>query len=328
MKQNIKRLLELCKVSKSILLTGPIFPDGDSIGACLALKEIIEAKTTTQVDIAGKTTFHYRWMNGIDQFKPDTGLATHYDCAIILDGDRHRLPAEIASVFNAAEHSVLIDHHISTNPDEYDCALLDATSASTCQIIYEIMTEWGVPLSKTLAEALYTGIIFDTGGFRHSNTSPAIHRLAAELLEQNFDHSFVSSMVLMQRQPTGLDLLEHCLSIRTFLCQGQIQYAFISQEAWKRYSCTQGDIEGLVNTLLYVEGVKLACLGIELADGRVKISLRSRSSLNVAALAQSIQSDGGGHVRAAGAMLRKTLADAMETVPTYLEKALKDHQAT
>jgi bifunctional oligoribonuclease and PAP phosphatase NrnA len=328
MKQNIERLLELCKESKTILLTGPIFPDGDSIGACLALKECLESKTTATIDLTGKTTFHYRWMNEIDQFKPDTDLAKHYDMAIVLDGDRHRLPAEITSVFNTAERSVLIDHHISTNPNEYDIALLDATSASTCEIIHKIMTEWNVPLSKTLAQALYTGIIFDTGGFRHSNTSPEVHRLTADLLEQNFDHSFVSAMVLMQKQPTGLYLLEHCLSIRKFLCQGQIQYAFISQEAFQKYSCTQGDIEGLVDTLLYVEGVKLACLGIEQVDGRVKISLRSKSSLNVAKLAKSIQADGGGHVRASGAMLRKTLAEAIEVVPTYLKNALKEHQAT
>lgn len=322
MKQEIDHLLQLCSAAETILLTGPIFPDGDSIGSCLALQEILRQKTNAQIDLSGKITFHYRWMSNFELFKPDVGLRNSYDVAIVLDGDRNRLPSEINPIFNSSKHVVLIDHHFSTNPDEYDISLLNSQASSTCEIIYMIMEEWDIPLSKTLAEALYTGFIFDTGGFRHSNTTPAIHRLAANLLEIGIDQSFITSMVLVQRQNSGLSLLEYCLSERKLLADGRAQFAFISQEAFKGYSCTQGDIEGLVDTLLYVAGVELACLGVEQPDGRVKLSFRSRSEVNVAQLAKAIHPDGGGHVRAAGAMLQKTLSEAQQLIPRYLEKAL------
>ena len=324
MKNTIRKLLDLCTRAETILLTGPIFPDGDSIGACLALQELLSHKTNAQVDLTGKITFHYQWMKNIASFKADQNLQEAYDIAIVLDGDRNRLPLEVTPVFRASKQTVLIDHHSSTDPSKYDLALLDVAAASTCEIIYSIMNEWHIPLSQSLAEAIYTGIIFDTGGFRHSNTTSQIHRIAAHLLETGLDPSFISAMILMERQLSGLSLLEYCLSQRKIIANGRAQFAFISQEAFQRFSCTQGDIDGLVDTLLYVVGIELACLGIEQPDGRVKISLRSRADINVAQLAKSLQSDGGGHVRAAGAMLRKPLSEVMQLIPLRLEEAINN----
>lgn len=328
MKQNIAHLLQLCSGAKTILLTGPIFPDGDSIGACLALRELLTNKTIAQIDLTGKITFHYQWMHNIELFKPDTHLQDSYDIAIILDGDRNRLPVEITEIFNTSRQTILIDHHFSTNPAEYDLALLDFKASSTCEIIYQIMEEWQLPLTKSLGEALYTGFIFDTGGFRHSNTTPKTHRLAAKLLETGIDQSWITAKVLMERQASGLLLLEHCLSQRQRLANGKVHFAFLSQNAFQRYSCTQGDTEGLVDVLLYVTDVELACLGIEQPDGRVKISLRSRSDINVAQLAKILHSEGGGHLRASGAMLSKTLEEAKLFVPIHLEQAILNQQKT
>ena len=326
MKNHITQLLEICSTAETILLTGPIFPDGDSIGACLALWELLKNKTKAQVDLAGKVTFNYHWMSNIDLFKPDVGLRSSYDVAIVLDGDRHRLTKEITPIFQASKHTVLIDHHSSTDENGYTLSLLNSKASSTCEMLYHIMTEWQVALSTSLAEAIYTGFIFDTGGFRHSNTTPELLRLTANLLETGIEHSFITTTVLMQRQTSGLKLLEYCLSVRELLSNGRIQFAFLSQTVFQLYSCTQGDIEGLVDTLLYVVGVELACLGIEQPDGRVKISLRSRSEVNVAQLAKSLHPDGGGHVRAAGAMLQETLSEAKQRVPIYLQRALLAQQ--
>lgn len=292
-----------------ILLTGPMYPDGDSIGACLALAHGVRHRfPDVQVDIAGNIAFRYAWMPGADRIIPDENITESYDLAIVLDGDRRRLEPPVQAAFQAAPLTGIIDHHSSTTPEGYDLVLLEHHAASTCEMVYAMLCAWGVPLDATLASVLYTGLIFDTGGFRYSNTTAETHRLAATWLDTGFAHAPINARVLMERRPQGLQLLGRVLGRARFYAGGRVIFGVVDLETCAELSAIYADVEGIVDTMVFTRGVELACLCVEKHSHLVKLSLRSREHIDVAALARRLSPSGGGHPRAAGVMLQRPLA--------------------
>lgn len=307
--------------ARRVLLTGPVDPDGDSLGACLALARGIARLGAASVEVAGTATFRYAWMPGADAMVPDARVAGPYDVAVVMDGDRRRLEPTVEAAFGGATVQVIIDHHASTTPEGYHISLLDPRAASTCEMVHALLESWGQPLDAELAALLYTGIIFDTGGFRHSNTSPASHRLAARLLETGIDHAAISVRVLVERRPAGLRLLGRALAGVRYYGDGAIALASVSLDDLRTAGAEGADLEGIVDALVYTTGVEVACLAIEKEAERVKLSLRSRKWLDVAKLARALAAGGGGHPRAAGVSLDTPLPVALERLPGAIESA-------
>ena len=306
--------------AQRVLLTGPIDPDGDSIGACLALERGLRRRYPhLTVHVAGRPGYRYAWLDGADRMRPDAQVSPDYDVVVVMDGDRHRLEPEIDAAFHAAPTTAIIDHHASTGTDGYDLHLLDHTAASTCQMVYPLLRLWGVPMDRSLAELLYTGIIFDTGGFRHSNASPATHRLAARLLEQGIDQAAICVRVLCERSASGTNLLGEVLLGSKLLADGVVAVGRVPREGFDRLGAAPEDLEGIVDALLHQRGVEVACLFIEKEPGRVKLSLRSRRTVDVADIASRLGPGGGGHARAAGVLLREPIAAAWDRVNAALE---------
>jgi phosphoesterase RecJ-like protein len=306
------------------LLTGPVGPDGDSIGACLALALGIRAMCGATVIVAGRPSFRYSSLPGAEMMVPDGDIQSDFDLVVVLDGDRHRLEPEIDRAFKAARLRGIIDHHGSTTPDGYDLVILDGTSASTCQMIYGLLEIWEVPLNAALAELIYAGLIFDTGGFRHPNTDPDAHRLAAILLETGFDHSSLTQRILSERTPAALALLARVIQGAWRSHGSRVQCGVVSCMDLLELGALLSDVEGTVELLLDTTGVELAVLFVERAPGVVKLSFRSRGSsdLHVARLASSLSEQGGGHARAAGAVLQEDLESCKEMVRLALDRIL------
>ncbi len=311
-----------------VLLTGPVDPDGDSIGACLALRRGLQAVTGARVDVAGRPGKRYDWLPDAGDMVPDAALSGRYDLVVVLDGDRHRLVPEADAAFRSAGLRGLIDHHRSTEPVGYDLVLLDGTAASTCQLVHGVLLAWGVTLDADLAAMLYTGLVFDTGGFRHGNTTPAVHRLAADLLEFDFDHAAVSLAVLAERDRSGFLLLGDVIDRARFFASGRVSVGSVPQAVMARLGASAEDLEGIVDTLLCTRGVEVSCLLIEKPDGRVKVSLRSRCCVDVADLAHGLHPGGGGHARAAGVTLPGPLDAAWAQVPPALVAAAAQRPQT
>ena len=338
-------LRALCLPGARVLLTGPMDPDGDSIGACLALQRGLRAVTDADVQVAGEPGKRYAWVPGADAMVGDAALeamgsaegslpvdaegslsvdaegSTPWDLVVVLDGDRHRLVAGADTAFQTASARGIVDHHRSTTEEGYDVALVDPTAASTCELVYGVLQAWGVPLDADLAALLYTGVVFDTGGFRHSNASPETHRFAAVLLEQGIDHAAIALRVLAERGHAGFRLLGDVIGRTRFFANSQVAIASVPQRVMQRLDAVNEDIEGIVDTLLVTRGVETACLLVEKPDGRVKLSLRSRSRVDVAALAAGLAPGGGCHARAAGVMLAGPLDAAWQQVPPALVAA-------
>jgi phosphoesterase RecJ-like protein len=298
-----------------------MFPDGDSIGACLALARAIGHLCDARVDIAGDIPYRYDWMPGADRIIADDKVRTDYDIVVVLDGDCRRLPAPVEHAFRQATLRGIIDHHSSTLPEGYDIALIDAGAASTCEMVYELMLRWDVPLDRELAALLYTGLIFDTGGFRHSNTTSETHRLAATLLDTGLEHTPINIAVLMERRPAGLKLLGHVLERVTFYKSSAVMLGVVDLETCERLGCEFGDVEGIVDAMVFTQGVELACLCVEKNASLIKLSLRSRQRVDVARLAGQLCDGGGGHPRAAGVMIPEPLTGLLGWLPSALCEA-------
>lgn len=296
-----------------VLLTGPTAPDGDSIGACLALQRVLEAPGR-EVDVAGDPGFRYRFLPGAAHMVPDDAVTPGYEAVVVLDGDRHRLTRPVARAFDAAAVRGIIDHHASTRCDGYTHAWVEAEATSTCEMLYDAFVADGQPLDPALAELLYVGAIFDTGGFRYSNTTPATHRMAARLLELGIDHAALNARVLMVRRPAGMRAAGEVFTGASFHLGGRLVFGEVSASAARRLELSPGDLEGIVDHLVHVAGVEVAVLASEREGGRVKLSLRSRGLVNVAEVAQRLSPSGGGHAKAAGASMDGTLAAAQAAV--------------
>ena len=304
------RLYDAIKGASSVLFTGPMDPDGDSLGACLALARAAGGFSEATVHVAGEANYRYDWMPDSETLLDDGALLEHYDLVVVMDGDRKRLTRRVTDLFAAAKVTALVDHHRSSSPDGYDVVLLDPDSPSTCEMVASMLSDWDVALDPAMATHLYTGIIFDTGGFKHENTMSKTHALAAQLLDLGVQPAPVHAKVLHERTQGGLRLLGEVLGAARFYAGGEIVVGVVTEEAVRRLGIQSGDTEGIVDALLNTAGVEVAVLVKESGDSACRMSLRSKTRVN------------GGHVRAAGCRVPTSLDALMTRLPGVLEAAV------
>jgi bifunctional oligoribonuclease and PAP phosphatase NrnA len=321
-KEAVQAFRSHIEAAKAVLVTGPSEPDGDSLGSSLAVAHLIHEIGPARVDVAGDPGRRYAFLPSASTLLPDTEIVGPYDVAIVVDGDRRRLEPCVGRAYEHAPYRVIIDHHRSTSPEGYSLAFLEPNAASTSEIVFRILEHLGIPIDTDLASLLYTGLVFDTGGFRHSNTSSDTLRLAASLLDTGLDHTFIHVRVLAERRPEALWLMGSVLSSAQLFAGGEVLIGEIPLALASRLGTVWADNEGIVDMLIYTEGVKLAVLAVERAPRQVKLSMRSRGCIDVASLARELDPSGGGHARAAGVMLSEPLESLLARLPRTLERAL------
>ena len=313
--------------SQRILLTGPDHPDADSLGACLALQRILN-RWGLVADVAGHVPDRYRNLPGTHVVLPDDQVARGYDAVIVIDGDRHRLTPQVQACFERAQIKGIIDHHVSTQPDGYNYVWLDPNETSTCTMIQKALARWREPLDAEIAQLLYAGTIYDTGGFRYSNTSPETHRLTADLLATGFDHVAVSAQVMVERTRSGLSLTGEVFRSAKSLVEGRLIIGQVPKSLMESCEGCYDDLEGIVDALVHVVGADAAALIIELEHGRCKYSLRSRGAINLVPIVQQLSPTGGGHPNAAGAIVDASMDQATSRVIELLTPRLIAGPAT
>jgi len=289
----------------------------------MALAKASASFSEATLHVAGKANYRYDWLPGAEELITDAQLLDAYDVVVIMDGDRTRLTTGVEKRFASAATTALVDHHQSSSTEGYDVVLLDSGSPSTCEMVYRVLRDWNVALDTDMAVHLYTGIIFDTGGFKHENTQADTHLLAAQLLSLGVKPALIHAKVLHERTSAGLRLLGEVLTNAQFCASGAGVVGVIPLSLSGRLGIAPGDTEGIVDALLNTAGVEVACLVREANSTTVKLSLRSRSYVNVADLARSLTTMGGGHVRAAGAKILSPLSEVMEQLPLAITKAIE-----
>ena len=142
--------------------------------------------------------------------------------------------------------------------------------------------------------------------------------MAESLMMMGIDHSMISAKILSERRPEGVQLFAHVLQNIQYLRNKSVTVGLIQLDRFRHFNCIEEDIEGIVEQLLFITGVEVAALCIEQSEQTFKVSLRSRTVVDVAALAHSISQSGGGHIRAAGATVHLPIHTGIEMIKEKL----------
>lgn len=305
--------------AKSVGLAGHTRPDGDCAGACLALYNyILKNYPGMCVDLYLEPVAEgYKVIKNSDKIISDYSQDRSYDVFFALDSsDKDRL-AGAAKYFDLAGRTICIDHHIS-NEGYADVNIIHPSDSSTCEVLAEMMDMDGV--DQDIAEALYIGLICDTGCFKHSNTSEKTMCIAGQLLSKGVRHSQLIDEVFFQKTYTQNQLLGRCLIESFLMFSGRCIISVADRKVMDFYQAVQSDLEGVIDQMRVTKGVEVAVLLTEVGELSYKVSMRSNTIVDVAQIAGHF--GGGGHVRAAGCSLSGTKYDVINNLTRLIEEQL------
>ncbi len=300
---------------RQVVLTTHVNADGDGIGSEVGLWHLLQARGVTAT-IANPTPvpdrFHFLLPAGADRSERAVKEIERADLIVVLDiGDLGRVGDLGHRVTARSVPVVCIDHHVSPGSLPPGPRLIDPVATATAELVHDLAASLGWPITPACARALYVGILTDTGGFRFSNSTPRALRVAAALLEAGVDPESIYEQVYASAPEGRIRLLAEVLETLVVEPEG-MAWVTVPPGALERHGADADDLDGIVEFARSVAGTRLALLFRQLANGRVKVSLRSRGAVDVAALAQRF--GGGGHVKAAGASLEGAMGDVQATV--------------
>lgn len=333
--QEFKKYLETPR--KAVLLTH-FKPDADALGSALGLRQYLRKKGhSPKVITPSDYPDFISWMPGnhdVLVFQKDKpGKADQFikeaDIIFCLDFSCLNRINELGEmVRHATAKKVLIDHHL--DPEQFaDFEQWDGAAASTAELVFKLIDELGDKdlINQEIAECLYAGIMTDTGGFRHSNTTHSVLKIASELVERGADPYKVSKLIYETNNIERLRLMGFVLSEKLqVLPEFRTAYVALTAEEIKRFGSQTGDTEGLVNYGLSIKGIKLSVLITDRKEN-IKLSLRSLGNFSVNDMARA-HFNGGGHRNAAGGQttltLDQTVQKFLEILPQYKNQLINE----
>lgn len=288
-------------------------PDGDALGSQLALGLSLK-KLGKDIRIWNEDGMLEKY-----SFLPNAELLTKppaepEDVDVILALDtaiQNRLGTALPAV-RESKLCINIDHHPS-NPGYGDLVYIDSKAPATGQILFELMTNQKLPIDAAIAENLYVAISTDTGSFQYSNTTARTFEIAAELVRAGVDVGRVSQITYENYPRRRVELLRDLLGTMHFDANDRVASFSLSLATAKKLDVLPEDNEGLIDHLRAIRGVIVAVFFEELTDGKVRVSMRSKSDkVNVCAICEKF--GGGGHVLAAGARVKGSLAEVEKKI--------------
>jgi phosphoesterase RecJ-like protein len=333
--QILKEIKQIVDTGKSFLITGQYAPDGDSIGAELALYKILSVAKGSKggappvdviIDIVNEElpAARYQFLPNLHAIKPlEKVRGQKYEVGFIVDGGRNRT-GEVLSLLEKCDYTINIDHHKSRVVGSDTITWIEPHISSTCELIFEFIEhpDWKIPLTQDIAECLYTGMIYDTGSFQYSSTSSKTHRIAAKLLEVGISAWKINEQVLLTKSYPALKLLATVLSEVRRDFRGGILWSALTQKMLEETGAKPQDEEGIITQYNFTEGGEVALLFKEIGKNKIKVSMRSRGKVDVGAVAKSLNPEGGGHERAAGCTLEGIMEEVQQRVLNVVEKVL------
>lgn len=333
--RNCSNLLTLFEQYETFALSTHIHPDGDAIGAELGLyfflKKLGKSVRIFNTDEVPET---YRFLPCWDEIEGLDAVGRYRpEVLVVLDAStRERIGTRLAKKLLPLEVLVNIDHH-ATAESFGDVNLIDADASSTSEIVYRLLKAYArregvateVWLCKASALCLYTGVMFDTGCFRHSNATAETHRVAADLIEiGEFPPDEVYRNVYEQVPVSKIRLLREVLGTLALAGDGRIASVYVTQEMFDKTGTGPDSVEGVANQLQAIAGVEVALCVTELADGNARVSLRSKGNVDVGALAAEFK--GGGHKCAAGCRVEVPYLSAVERLVARAHRYIPQYQ--
>ena len=313
---------------RSFAIVGHVRPDGDCVGSTCALYQYLTGNyPELQVDLYLEF-FKDQYSSVIPVCAKDAGVIRDtdegkcYDFLFMLDCAACDRIGVLSDPLTRAKKTMCIDHHIS-NSGYADINVIDADACSASQVLFELLDENRI--DTAVADCLMTGIVHDTGVFRHQNTKPRSMEIATELLKKGAALSRIVNDTYYMKSFTQLKIMGFAMEKAYTVLDGRVIVCVIGSDDLERYGATAADLDGIVDQLRGTMDVECAVFIYQTAASEFKVSLRSNRCVNVSEIASSF--GGGGHVRAAGyTAVGCSAEEAVETIVSILADAMKEEK--
>ena len=319
--KELSRIIGAIKKSRSFFIAGHIKPDGDTIGASIALASLLSRlDKSAEVYSKDEVPYYLKFLKGSSMIRSGERPRRSYDCAIILEcSNLERMGSLISS--DQAKTFINIDHHRVFEVFG-DINYIDPSASSTSEQVYRLFKKLNMKFTQSEAEAIYTGAVSDTGRFQYSNTTPFCFSMAADLVRCGVRPEKIFSNLYEKNKLSSLKLLGEALRTLRVLPSGKIAYLEIPNSMFKKAGADYSETENIINYAISIEGVKVALLFRESEEkGAVKVSMRSRGTIDVSKVAKHF--DGGGHRNAAGLTISGTLKSAEKKLLNYVSRFIE-----
>jgi len=316
-REAIERIATTLASTRLVAITTHINADGDAAGSVSALARFlpqIGVEALVVNPTPWPSIFGYLLGPDIDDRTAKGGAALKgVDGLIALDvSDMKRLGSLAESVRRLKVPRIVIDHHVPTDEPAGDIVLDDTEACATGELLFDFATVLELQITPAIAEALYTAILTDTGGFRYSNTSPRCHAIAATLLSKGVEPEEMYRRIYASVSTGRLFLLRDSLHSLGHDSAHGISWISVTADALERYEVSPEDLDGIVEHPRSIAGTRLALFFRDLGYGKVKVSFRSTGDVDVNRFAREF--GGGGHAKASGALITGTLDGVRERV--------------
>jgi bifunctional oligoribonuclease and PAP phosphatase NrnA len=313
MKSSFHEIAGAINRANRIVILSHVRPDCDAIGSQLALLLSLqqlgkEVKAWNEDGLPES----YRFLEKADLIQQPPGEPEEFDLAIALDtASQQRLGTTLHAIRHANQW-INIDHHAS-NPGYGDLVYIDTLAPATGQIVYEFIRTEKLPFSRAAADALYAAISTDTGSFRYSNTTARTFEIAGELIRSGASAAMIANKLYESYPKRRVQLLGQLLQQASFDLDDQVASMSLTNELKERLQIQPDDIDGLIDYVRAVDTVVVAVFFEELADGKIRLSMRSKDDrVDVNKICGEF--GGGGHPRAAGARIRGNMEEVRSKV--------------
>ncbi len=317
----IDRIIEGIRDSRTICVVGHIRPDGDCVGSQLGLTLALQNEGKRVVcwnEDSNPRKYEFLDKDKLFQ-KPRRGQS--FDCVIATDAASFERLGKVGACVGRRKLFINIDHHQS-NTRYADINWVSAREPSSGELIFRLLKTAKWPITKRIADCLFTAVSTDTGSFQYASTQPGSYHVAGELVRRGADLAKICDEVYQSYPLSRVRLLKHLYSHFRLTHQDQIAYYWLKQASFARTGAESGDTEGLIDHIRAIAPVVVACVFEELEPELTRISLRSKSDrVNVNEIAA--QFGGGGHPAAAGARVPGRPLSVQRRVIAAIKKALR-----
>jgi phosphoesterase RecJ-like protein len=303
----LNEVLRQIEQRRRFLLTSHARPDGDAIGSALACAQILrQLGKDAEVVLHDPVPRIYQPLPFADRVVQADRVNGHYEAAILLECDSIQR-TRLEGLEN--QFLISIDHHASGRPFAH-VNWIDPQATATAELVHQLAKAAGVKISREIATCLYTALLTDTGSFMFKGTNEQTFALARELVLAGADPAQCAQNVYFAHSTAKMRLLGAALS--NLHREGPLAWIWVTRDQMERSLAKEEDCEGIVNYALSIQDVEVAAFFREMADGRYRVSLRSKGKLNVAAIAERF--GGGGHECASGCSIDGPLAMAVSKI--------------
>lgn len=326
---------EFLRGTKKILISTHINPDGDGLGAALALKRVIDtsdnrfSESRADIVIADRVPDNLRFLKGTEQIvRYNDGVSSEkYDGCVMIDANELHRVGDVRRVFEkfSADRVAVFDHHEDPAIDA-TTRVIEPAFSSTCELLWKFFMEKGYLIDELSAKYLYTGVIVDTGNFRQANSSPTSHECAADLIRRGVPPQTIFAKIFESRSTPSLHLIGLMLERFELTPDEFCIYSYLENSDLERFHARPEDTDNLINYLREHYAAQVMILFRETAHNRTKINFRAKNGINILQVAQKF--NGGGHKVACGTLVELPLRQAINAVISEVQKVFGQDRVT